>query len=92
MAYIFSKKPALSLNYYNFHGVFNMSTQPGIEPDRIDVNDEVACNHWAKKLDTTKMQLQDAVAAVGSKATDVEMHLKGSRSTTNDDRIEELGM
>lgn len=69
----------------------DMSTQPGIEPDRIDVNDEAACEHWTKKLDTTKMQLHDAVAAVGDKATDVEMHLKGSRSTTNDDRIDELG-
>ena len=68
-----------------------MTSQPGIEPDRIDVNDEAACAQWAKKLDTTKMQLQDAVAAVGDRATDVEMHLKGSRSTTNDDRIDELG-
>ena len=68
-----------------------MSTQPGIEPDRIDVNDEAACEHWAKKLDTTKMQLHDGVAAVGDKATDIEMHLKGSRSTTNEDRIDELG-
>ena len=46
-----------------------MSTQPGIEPDRIDVNDEAACEHWAKKLDTTKMQLHDAVTTVGDKAT-----------------------
>ena len=68
-----------------------MNIQPGMEPDRIDVNDEAACEHWAKKLDTTKMQLQEAVAAVGDKATDIEMHLKGSRSTTNDDRIDELG-
>ncbi|MBC7444894.1 MAG: DUF3606 domain-containing protein [Polaromonas sp.] len=68
-----------------------MTQPPGIEPDRIDVNDEAACEQWAKKLDTTKMQLHDAVAAVGDKATDVELHLKGSRSTTNDDRIGELG-
>ena len=69
----------------------DMIQPPGIEPDRIDVNDERACEQWAKKLDTTKMQLHDAVAAVGDKATDVELHLKGSRSTTNDDRIDELG-
>ena len=68
-----------------------MTSQPGIEPDRIDVNDEAACKQWAQKLDTTKMQLLDAVTAVGNRATDVEMHLKGSRSTTNDDRISELG-
>ena len=86
---------AYALTFTPFH-IFNlqeidMSTQPGIEPDRIDVNDEAACEHWAKKLDTTKMQLFDAVAAVGDKATDIEMYLKGSRSTTNDDRIDELG-
>ena len=68
-----------------------MTTQSGIQPDRIDVTDEAACEQWAKKLDTTKMQLHDAVAAVGDKAADVEMHLKGSRSTTNVDRIDELG-
>ena len=68
-----------------------MSIPPGIQPDRIDVNDAAACEQWAKKLDTTKMQLHDAVVAVGDKAADVEMYLKGSRSTTNDDRIDELG-
>lgn len=66
-------------------------TQPGVQPDRIDVNDPVACANWAKKLDSTEEQLRDAVAAVGSKAADVEMHLKGSHSTTNADRVNELG-
>ena len=68
-----------------------MAIQPGIQPDRIDINDEAACAHWAKKLDTTASQLRDAVAAVGDKAADVEMHLKGSHSTTNSDRVQELG-
>ena len=68
-----------------------MTTQPGIEPDRINVNDAAECADWAKKLDTTVSQLHDAVAAVGDKAADVEMHLKGSHSTTNADRIDELG-
>ena len=68
-----------------------MTKQPGVEPDRIDVNDETACTQWAKKLDTTTSQLRDAVAAVGDKAADVEMHLKGSHSTTNADRVQELG-
>jgi hypothetical protein len=44
-----------------------------------------------KKLDTTEDQLREAIAAVGDKATDVEMHLKGTRSTTNSDRVRELG-
>jgi hypothetical protein len=68
-----------------------MTTQPGIEPDRIDVNDESATQEWAKKLDVSAAQLREAVAAVGDKAADVEMHLKGSHSTTNADRIDELG-
>jgi len=65
--------------------------QPGVEPDRIDVNDPQACAQWARKLDATEEQLKEAVRAVGPKAADVEMHLKGARSTTNSDRVKELG-
>lgn len=66
-------------------------TQPGVEPDRIDVNSPADCATWVKKLDSTEEQLRDAVAQVGDKAADVEMHLKGARSTTNADRVRELG-
>jgi Protein of unknown function (DUF3606) len=69
----------------------DMANQPGVEPDRIDVNDNDACAQWAKKLDTTVMQLRDAVTAVGDKVADVELHLKGSHSTSNSDRVRELG-
>lgn len=68
-----------------------MATQPGVEPDRIDINDPAARAHWAKKLDASEAQLREAVAAVGDRAADVEMHLKGSHSTTNADRMDELG-
>ena len=68
-----------------------MAQQQGEQPDRIDVNDEQALAQWAGKLDVTAMQLRDAVHEVGDRATDVEMHLKGTRSTTNDDRVEEAG-
>ena len=68
-----------------------MTTQPGVQPDRIDMNDPAACAQWAKKLDVTKAQLREAVTAVGDVAADVEMHLKGSHSTTNADRMNELG-
>ena len=68
-----------------------MTTQPGVKPDRIDMNDPAACAHWAKKLDTTEQQLRDSVDAVGDRAADVEMHIKGSHSTTNADRMNELG-
>ena len=68
-----------------------MQAQPGVEPDRIDVDDEQALRRWAQKLDTTAEQLRDAVRAVGDKAADVEGHLKGVHSTTNSDRVKELG-
>lgn len=68
-----------------------MPTQPGVEPDRIDLADEQATARWAKKLDATPEQLREAVQAVGDKAADVEMHLKGARATTNADRVRELG-
>ncbi len=55
-----------------------MTPTPGVQPDRIDVN-------------VSQEQLREAVAAVGDKAADVEMHLKGARSTTNADRVRELG-
>ena len=66
-------------------------TQPGTEPDRIEQDQPQALERWAKKLDATPDQLREAIAAVGDKATDVEMHLKGARSTTNSDRVRELG-
>lgn len=68
-----------------------MATQPGVDPDRIDVDDPHELAAWAKRLDATPEQLREAVRAVGSRAADVEMHLKGARSTTNADRVKELG-
>lgn len=69
----------------------DMTTQPGVHPDRIDTNNPATSARWAKKLDVTEAQLHEAVKAVGDAAADVEMHLKGSHSTTNADRMEELG-
>ncbi|RYX95925.1 MAG: DUF3606 domain-containing protein [Comamonadaceae bacterium] len=66
------------------------SSAPGVQPDRVDLNDHAATAKWAKKLDVTDQQLKDAVKEVGDKAADVEMHLKGSHSTTNADRVNEL--
>ena len=65
--------------------------QPDVEHDRIDVSDPQACAEWTRKLDATEEQLREAVQAVGPKAADVELHLKGARSTTNSDRVHELG-
>lgn len=67
------------------------TSQPGVQPDRIHLDDPESAARWAKKLDATEEQLREAIAAVGDKAADVEMHLKGARSTTNSDRVRELG-
>lgn len=50
----------------------------------IDRDDEV--RQWAQKLDSTPDQIKAAVKAVGGRAADVEMHLKGSHATTNADQ------
>jgi hypothetical protein len=65
-------------------------TQPGVDPERINVNNLANCAQWAKKLNVSDEQLREAVQAVGDKAADVEMHLKGARSTTNADRVRNL--
>ena len=56
--------------------------------DIIAAADGRALAEWAEKLDTTPQQLRQAIATVGDRAADVEMHLKGSHSTTNADRVE----
>jgi len=63
----------------------------GSEPDRIDLVSDASVAEWAKKLAVTEDQLKEAVSKVGDRATDVEMHLKGSRSTTNEERVKEAG-
>ncbi|MEJ8852473.1 DUF3606 domain-containing protein [Variovorax rhizosphaerae] len=57
------------------------------ETDRLDPSDEASLDLWARKLDVTPAQVQDAVRAVGTRASDVELHLKGSRSTTTEERV-----
>jgi len=59
--------------------------QPGGERPRIDVSQDQDLQEWARKLDATPQQVKDAVKAVGTRADDVEMHLKGVRTTTNSD-------
>lgn len=56
--------------------------------DRIDTGSDEALRIWAERLDASAQQIRQAVQTVGDRASDVELHLKGSRSTTNDDRVE----
>lgn len=60
------------------------------ELQQIDVNSEQDLLEWASKLDVTEDQLKDAVQAVGKRASDVEDHLKGSRATTNSERVHDV--
>ncbi len=57
------------------------TTRPG--PEQI--------RQWAREFDATPEQIEAAIAAVGPKQADIEMHLKGSRSTTNSDRVRDAG-
>jgi hypothetical protein len=45
----------------------------------------------ADELDATPEQIEEAMSAVGPRQADIEMHLKGSRSTTNSDRVRDAG-
>lgn len=60
-------------------------------PDSIDVQSDESLAMWARRFDVTASQIKDAVAAVGDQASDVEMYLKGSHSTSNVDRVDEAG-
>lgn len=66
------------------------SPSAGVNPDRINPHSSAEVATWARKLNVTESQVIDAVAAVGDLATEVEMHLKGTRSTTNAERVDEL--
>lgn len=53
----------------------------------IDITEPTVLETWAQKLDATPEQIKEAVQAVGDHPEDVELHLKGSRSTTNSERV-----
>jgi hypothetical protein len=69
------------------------NTQPSGRQDasRINVNQEGELRNWAKKFDASPEQIKEAVQAVGDLAADVEEHLKGSRSSTNAERMRQAG-
>jgi Protein of unknown function (DUF3606) len=51
----------------------------GIHSDRIDISTPRELDKWSRKLDVTHDRLREAVRAVGSRASDIEWHLRGSR-------------
>ena len=63
---------------------------PGVQPERINLNDKATTEAWTKKLNATWEQLREAVAAVGDKVINVERHLKDSRNAGPSGRLTEL--
>ncbi len=61
------------------------------QKDRIDLTDKAACESWVRKLNITHEQLREAVGAVGADPAEVEMHLKGSKATTNQEKTQQAG-
>jgi hypothetical protein len=57
------------------------------QSQNIDISNEQDLKEWSRKLDVSESQLKEAVQAVGGRAADVEDHLKGSRATTNSERV-----
>ena len=51
----------------------------------IDKNDAAQRTRWMREFNVTEDQLAQAIAEVGDNAADVELYLKGSRSSTNSD-------
>lgn len=58
----------------------------GLDRERINVNQEYELRDWAKKFNASPDQIREAVKAVGDRADEVEMHLKGSNSSSNASR------
>ena len=45
----------------------------------------------AEEFDASPAQIREAITAVGPRPAVIEMHLKGSRSTSNSDRVHDAG-
>ncbi len=52
----------------------------GQDRTRINVNEDYELRDWSKKFNVTPDELKRAVASAGTKAEDVERHLKGGKS------------
>jgi hypothetical protein len=55
----------------------------GADRLRINVHQPHELRDWAHKFDVSPEQIKEAVAAVGDRADEVEMYLKGSRASSN---------
>jgi hypothetical protein len=55
-----------------------------LDPDEV--------RRLAAEFDATPEQIEEAVAAVGTDKADIELHLKGSRASSNSDRVHDAGV
>jgi hypothetical protein len=59
--------------------------------ERINIHQDHELRDWARRFNATPQQIKDAVGRVGDRAADVEMDLKGTRSTTNAETGQQAG-
>ena len=52
----------------------------GSQPERIDISSARELDKWSRRLDVSHDRLREAVRAVGSRAMDIEWHLRAGRS------------
>lgn len=64
----------------------SLSSRDGSERRRFNINQDQELRDCADTFGVTNDQMKEAVRAAGDGADDVEMHLKGGRSTTNNQR------
>ena len=69
----------------------NLKSTGGQDRKRINIHEDYELRDWSKKFDVTPEQLKEAVKAVGDRADDVELHLKGSRATTQAEQTKDAG-
>ena len=70
----------------------NPAITGGEDRKRINVGQDHEVRDWSKKFDVTAEQLREAIGAVGDRADDVEMHLKGVRTTTQAEQMKDAGL
>ena len=66
-----------------------MGSTSGAQPVRALSDEEI--RRLAQEFDATPEQIHEAIGAVGTRPADIEMHLKGSRSSSNSDRVHDAG-
>jgi len=66
-----------------------MEPKPASEHEGGPSDDDIL--RWADEFDATPDQIREAIAAVGPRPADIELHLKGSRSSSNSDRVHDAG-